>query len=182
MANARNIEHPGRRAWVLNGIAQSQARAGDMHGAAQSFTEAENAARGIKKVEDPAFERGGALSGIAQMRAKVAGDIEGALVTARSIAHGTWRAATLRIISELQAKDGAFDDALTTVRSIRDRSHRAAAISTLAQSQARAVDLHAAAELFTEALAVARSHTRPLDRALALRDIAWVQVEVANEF
>ena len=133
------------RAEALAAIAPAQAETGDTHGANRSISEALSAARSM---EDDTFLGLAALSSIATAQVQVgnyteairtarsegdraswmlkditealleAGEINGALRTARSIEDAEQRGWALHLIARVQAEAGDIAEALRTARSI----------------------------------------------------------------
>ena len=174
---ARNIGEPKRRTAMFSRIAVAQGSAGDMPGAARSFSEALSSARRIKDASDDRLE---ALIDLveSQMRAR---NFERALEAARDIGEASWRATVFRGIAVAQASAGdmpgaarSFFEALSTARSIGDAyGARATALSGIATAQASAGD-------FRGALATVRNIENGRWRAIALGSIVSAQVEALD--
>ena len=116
---------------------------------------------------------------IARVQAK-AGDIAGALSTARSIGEDRPRAWALNAVAKVQAKVGDIAGALSTARSIGEGRPRAWALNAVAEAQARAGDSHGAARSIAEALSTARSISDTVDRVFSLHHIAEAQAKAGD--
>ena len=81
-----------------------------------------------------------ALRAIAGAQA-IAGDIQAALATTRTIVNAYNRAWALRSIAEAQAITGDIDRALTTARSIEDAYQRALALSDVTEARLAGADV-----------------------------------------
>ena len=166
----------------LRDIALAQAEAGDIDGALATdrgiaevqaaathiFAFAQNDRRLGWALPEPddfraeyASFRADALSAVARAQVR-AGDIDGALASARSIS-GDYQVSLVRTevfhgIAHAQAAAGDIDGALAKVRSIHEDSlDRAAALRGVAEAQAAAGDAPGAVDTFCEALACARN-------------------------
>ena len=173
LASARSIEDADRCAQALIAIAGAQAAAGDIEGALASArsiedlepTDLERHYQSANEIEDArAAWRDEALCAIAEAQA-AAGDIEGALASARSIEESVYvRAQALIAIAGAQAAAGDIEGALASARSIEDleptelerhyqsaheikdalATQRAEALRTIAEAQAAAGDIEGA--------------------------------------
>ena len=160
---AQGAEYPDDRGKALRGIAEAQAKTGDIEGALAT-------ARNIENADDRAW----ALQDIAEAQAK-AGDIDGAFTTARGIEDTDRRALTLVGIARLQAETGDVEDALVTAKGIDEAIYRARALSGIAREQAMAGDIK-------EAFATARSIDDAGYRAMAMSGVAKVQGNIEGAF
>ena len=143
---------------TIRGIAEVQADATDF------FEVAQNDARLSWALPEPddfraefASFRADALSAVARAQER-AGDIDGALASARSISEeyqvSLVRTEVFHDIAHAQAAAGDIDGALAKVRSIHEDSlDRAAALRGVAEAQAAGGDAPGAADAFSEALA-----------------------------
>ena len=125
LSEAKTIESASQRSWVLSGIAEAQAKAGDIKAA---FATA-------KTIED-ASQRSYALRNIAISQAK-AGDIKAAFATAKMIESASQRSWVLSGIAVAQAKAGAIKAAFATVKTIEGASQRSDALSGIAEALSR---------------------------------------------
>jgi hypothetical protein len=92
----KTIEDASQRSWALSGIAEAQAKAGDIKASQSTFTLALNSA---KTIDEGAWQRSRALSYIAVAQAK-AGDIKAAFATVETIEDASERSRALRGIAE----------------------------------------------------------------------------------
>ena len=170
LSAARRIERAFSRARALGDIAEAQASAGDLRGAAQSVSEALSATRSI----EGAFPRAVALGAIAKAQAS-AGDIHSALSTARRIEDEHVAVRTLSDIARAQASAGDIQGASSTARRIEHATFRALALGAIAEAQASAGDTHGAAQIVSEVLSMIRRIESALARAQVLSGVARAQ-------
>jgi RNA polymerase sigma factor (sigma-70 family) len=168
------------RAWVLQSIAEEQARTGDRAAAAQTFQEAIETAKLIRSEGfDPTSQSRETLVWIAGSQA-AAGDARGARETAEAIegpsreralwavAHGLVRFgdiegalktvrddSVLGAVVRRQAETGKLTEAARTLEAIGSDEVRVGALAALASAQVRASDKPAARKTYARALKIA---------------------------
>lgn len=141
----------------------------DAHNANREFSTAKTYARRMHS----AARQARALRSVAIMQAS-SGDVENALVTARSIGDSTAGDMALGDIATSLAKDGSFRDARLIVARIRDDPIRGDASMEIVAAQARSGDI-------TGAQATAVAIDDGLSRAQALARIGAARIQRGSE-
>ena len=143
----RSINDASHRAWALGSIAAAQARAGLQEESATTFAEALQVTSAIYNARDRAWVLPKISAAQAEAKA-VAGDIAGALRTARGITDTVDRAQALQAIAVVHAKAGfhvestaLLSEALQSAMQDEDAFFRNVALMRISGTQAEAGDI-----------------------------------------
>ena len=168
----------GRRILARQGVCRHRRGAGQGRGRARCGAVALRCPR-RRAGEESEYWRARAFADIAEVQAK-AGDIQGALATARGVESEYLRASVFADIAEAQAKAGDIQSALATARGVESESSRARAFADIAEAQAKAGDARGAAQSLSDARAAARGVEPESSRARVFADIAAAQAKAGD--
>jgi RNA polymerase sigma factor (sigma-70 family) len=172
---AQSIDNPTWKVWVLMGVAEAQAKAGEKGAAEKNFAEAIEAAKRVA-----GSEKDHRLRDVAEAQAK-AGDIKAAKETTESIEMEDSRASALAAVAAAQARAGDFKGAEETLGAVTVDNRKGEALLAILEARAKAGKLDEAAAAAAQVAddygkiraqaALARAYHRAKDAKAAARHI-----------
>jgi RNA polymerase sigma factor (sigma-70 family) len=190
---AEDIEDKQWKAWMLQSVAEEQAKVGDKATSAQTFQAAVQAAKEVpsENAFDPKHRSRHTLLYLSGIQASV-GDVKEARQTAQlAIEAGEERkraleevaageARYLHTVATTQARDGKLKEAARTVDRIENPEVRILALTMLAGAQFRAKDRQAARKTFERSLKLAGEIGTVWGKQYAYLQIVRAQAEIGD--